>query len=129
VVIDTSAVVAILFKEPERNHFVRLLERTPIHHLSAVTRVECTCVVEGRKDAAGRADLERFLKRAEIDVVPVSLEQVDLACDAFRRFGKGRHPAGLNIGDCFAYALAKVTGEPLLFKGEDFGRTDLTAAA
>ena len=97
--------------------------------LSAVSRVECTCVIEGRKRAAGRGDLERFLREAAIEIAPVTAEHAGIACDAFRRFGRGRHPAGLNIGDTFAYALARITGEPLLFKGDDFARTDIARAA
>jgi ribonuclease VapC len=91
--------------------------------------VETTLVIEGRKRDAGRADLDLFLSEAEVEIVPVTLEQVELACEAFRRYGRGRHPAGLNFGDVFAYALAKVTGEPLLFKGEDFAKTDIASAA
>ena len=85
-------------------------------------------MIEGRKGTSGRADLDLFLAEAEVEIVPVTLEQVDLACEAFRRYGRGRHPAGLNFGDVFAYALAKTTGEPLLFKGDDFGKTDIDAA-
>jgi ribonuclease VapC len=124
-VVDSSAVVAILEDEPERARFVRLLAGDEVRLISAVGRVECTCVVEGRRRDPGRAALERFLAEAAIEIVAVTPEQAQLACEAFRRFGKGRHPAALNIGDCFAYALAKATGEPLLCKGDDFSRTDL----
>jgi ribonuclease VapC len=128
-VIDTSAVVAILEDEPERARFIRLLAADEIRLLSAVSRVECTCVVEGRRRDAGRAELELFLSEAVIEIAPVTADQAGMACEAFRRFGRGRHPAGLNIGDTFAYALAKATGEPLLFKGGDFARTDIASAA
>jgi ribonuclease VapC len=128
-VVDTSAIVAILEDEPERQRFVDLIGAAPIRRLSAANRLEATLVIEGRKRDAGRADLDLFLHEAEIEIVPVTLEQMELACDAFRRFGKGRHPAGLNFGDVFAYALAKVAGEPLLFKGDDFARTDIASAA
>jgi ribonuclease VapC len=128
-VVDTSAIVAILFDEPERSHFNRRLSQSPTKLLSPVNRVELTCVVEGRKGAAGRSDLERLLADAEIDIVAIDSTHADLACEAFRRFGKGRHPAALNIGDCFAYALARATGEPLLYKGDDFARTDIASAA
>jgi ribonuclease VapC len=128
-VIDTSAVVAILEDEPERARFIRLLAADEIRLLSAVSRVECTCVVEGRRRDAGRAELELFLREASIEIAPVTADQAGIACEAFRRFGRGRHPAGLNIGDTFAYALAKATGEPLLFKGGDFARTDIASAA
>jgi ribonuclease VapC len=127
-VIDTSAVVAILENEPERARFVRLIAADELRQLSAVSRVECTCVIEGRKRDAGRADLELFLREAAIEVAPVTADQAEIACEAFRHFGRGRHPAGLKIGDVFAYALAKVTGEPLLFKGDDFTRTDVASA-
>ncbi len=127
-VVDSSAVVAILENEPERARFDRLIAADEVRLMSAVGRVECTCVVEGRRREPGRAALERFLSEAAIEVVAVTLQQSELACEAFRRFGKGRHPAALNIGDCFAYALAKATGEPLLSKGDDFPRTDLRLA-
>ena len=90
--------------------------------------VECTCVIEGRKRDAGRAELELLLREAAIEIAPVTADQAEIACEAFRRFGRGRHAAGLNIGDTFAYALAKATGEPLLFKGDDFSKTDVDAA-
>jgi ribonuclease VapC len=128
-VIDTSAIVAILQNEPERPRFVRLIAADEVRLLSAVSRVECTCVIEGRKGEAGRADLELFLREAAIEIAPVTTHQAEMACEFFRRFGRGRHPAGLNIGDTFAYALAEATGEPLLFKGDDFARTDITSAA
>jgi ribonuclease VapC len=128
-VIDSSAIIAILEGEPERALFVRLIAADEVRLLSAVRRVECTCVIEGRKRDAGRADLELFLHEAAIEIAPVTVDQAKIACEAFRRFGRDRHPAGLNIGDVFAYALAKVTGEPLLFKGDDFARTDIASAA
>lgn len=127
-VIDTSAIVAILFDESESDDFIELIGAAPVRLLSAVGRVEAAFVIEGRKHAAGRERLDRFLRLAGPEIVAVSPEQAVVAVGAFRRFGRGRHPARLNIGDCFAYALAKVTGEPLLFKGSDFGQTDITAA-
>jgi ribonuclease VapC len=129
VVVDTSAIVAILFDEPEQERFAHLIEEAPLCLLSAASRVELTCVVEGRKGEVGRRDLDRFLARAPLEIVPVTPDQAELACEAFRRYGKGRHAAALNIGDCFAYALAKATGEPLLFKGADFPLTDAVPAA
>ena len=128
-VIDTSAIVAILRNEPEGPGFVRLIAADEVRLLSAVNRVECTCVIEGSKRAAGRADLDRFLREATIEIAPVSADQAEIACEAFRRFGRGRHPAALNIGDTFAYALARASGEPLLFKGRDFAQTDIASAA
>src|SRR5688572_1837534 len=105
-VIDTSAIVAILFDEPERAHFDRLIRDDSVRLVSTVSRVEATFVVEGRKHAPGRSRLERFFALIHPEIEPVTLDQAELACDAFRRFGKGRHRAALNIGDCFAYALA-----------------------
>lgn len=128
-VIDTSAVVAILFAEPTAARMAYAIEGAARRLLSAASRVELTLVVEGRRGAAGRADLELFLATAGIEIAAVTPDQADLACEAFRRFGKGNHPAALNFGDCFAYALAKATGEPLLFTGDDFARTDIAAAA
>jgi ribonuclease VapC len=127
-VIDTSAIVAILFDEPERADFDRLMAAAGVRLLSAVTRVEATFVIEGRTGEVGRLRLDRFLWVANLDIVPVTAEQAELAVEAFRRYGKGRHPVGLNIGDCFPYALAKSTGEPLLFKGNDFTQTDVISA-
>jgi len=126
-VVDTSAIAAILFDEPDRAELTRKIEADPVRLVSAVTRMEATCVIEGRKGEQGRVRLERFLVLTEARVAAVGPEQAEIACEAFRRYGKGRHPAGLNIGDCFAYALAKETGEPLLFKGADFAATDIMA--
>ena len=128
-VLDTSALLAILFDEPEGAAFVRLIAADPVRLVSAANLVEATLVVEARKGEGGRADLELFLAEAAIVIEPVTAEQAALACDAFRRFGKGRHPAGLNFGDVFSYALARATGEPLLFKGGDVARTDLLSAS
>lgn len=128
-VIDTSAILAMLFDEPEADAFARLVEADPVVLVSAVSRVEATFVIEGRKGDAGRVRLDRFFGLAGAEVVPVSAEQAEVACEAFRRYGKSRHPANLNFGDVFAYALAKTSGEPLLFKGDDFSRTDLPSAA
>lgn len=128
-VIDTSAILALLFDEPEADAFARLVEADAVLLVSAVSRVEATFVIEGRKGDAGRVRLDRFFGLAGADVVPVSAEQAQVACGAFRRYGKGRHPANFNFGDVFAYALAKTSGEPLLFKGDDFSRTDLPSAA
>jgi ribonuclease VapC len=127
-VIDTSAIVAILFDETERNEFDRLIAEDNVRLISAATRVEAAFVIEGRTRDVGRARLERFLSIAGLEIVSVTAEQAELAVEAFRRYGKGRHPVGLNIGDCFSYALATATGEPLLFKGDDFARTDIRPA-
>ena len=124
-VIDTSAVVAILLREPDAARFAKTLEDAPVRLLSAVTRVELSFVIEGRKGEAGRDDLDIFLRDGHFEIVGVTPQQVDIAIGAFRRFGKGRHRAGLNIGDCFSYALAVATDHPLLFKGDDFSHTDV----
>ncbi|HWD58388.1 MAG TPA: type II toxin-antitoxin system VapC family toxin [Stellaceae bacterium] len=127
-VIDTSAIVAILRNEAERHDFDRLVRADEIRLISAVTRVEATCVVEGRWGELGRAGLDRFLRLTNAEIVVVDSDQVEVALATFRRYGKGRHRASLNIGDCFAYALAKSTGERLLFKGDDFSHTDIEPA-
>ncbi|MEO0373827.1 MAG: type II toxin-antitoxin system VapC family toxin [Cyanobacteria bacterium P01_A01_bin.17] len=124
-VIDTSAIIAILLDEPERAAFVEAITLDDTRLMSASTFLECYLVIETRKQALERAELELFLSEAEIAVVPFDLIQVHLAAAAWRKYGKGRHPAGLNFGDCFAYALAKVREEPLLFKGDDFSQADL----
>jgi ribonuclease VapC len=124
-VIDTSALVAILQREPERRPFVEAIEAADARLMSVATFVEISIVVEARHGAEGLRDLDHFISRASIELVAVDAEQGNLARHAFSRFGKGRHRAGLNYGDCFSYALAVATGEPLLFKGEDFVHTDV----
>jgi ribonuclease VapC len=128
-VLDRSAILAILLDEPERASFTRLVEEDQTHLVSAATLVEVSIVIESRKGEPGRRLLERFLDLTTAEIAPVTADQAASACDAFRRYGKGRHPAGLNLGDVFAYALARATGEPLLFKGNDFTRTDIASAA
>lgn len=127
-VIDTSALVAILQREPERRAFIDAIEAADTRLMSVATFVEMSMVVEARHGAEGLRDLDHFISRAGIDLVPVDVEQGRLARNAFSRFGKGRHRAALNYGDCFSYALATSLGEPLLFKGDDFGHTDVVAA-
>jgi len=124
-VIDTSAVLAILSDEPERRAFNEAIEAADSRSLSVASFVELSIVIEARFGAEGVRHLDRLLERADVTVVPVDLEQGRLARQAWSRFGKGRHEAGLNFGDCFSYALAQALGEPLLFKGEDFSRTDV----
>jgi ribonuclease VapC len=127
-VIDTSALLAILLNEPERRGFNEVIEEAASRMLSVANFVEASMVIETRFGVEGLRDLDHFIERAGIEVVDVDIEQGNEARRAHRRFGKGRHPAGLNYGDCFAYALARVLGEPLLFKGDDFSQTDLTPA-
>ncbi len=129
IVVDTSALVAILLGEPDAAVFSAALAGASKRLLSAVTRVELSLVIEGRKGEPGRALLEQLLADGEFEIVAVTAQHAEIAIDAFRRFGKRRHPAGLNIGDCFSYALAKSLDAPLLFKGADFAATDIRAAA
>ncbi len=124
-VLDTSALLAILQDEPERRRFNEAIEMADSRRISAATFVEASIVIESRNGAAGLQVLDRFTERAAIEVVPVDVEQAKAAREAFVRFGKGRHAAGLDFGDCFSYSLSRVLAEPLLFKGDDFGLTDV----
>jgi len=126
-VIDTSALVAVLLDEPERPDFVRAITAARIRLISSVTLVESSIVIESRRGEAAGRELDLLLHRAAFETVAVDEEQAQVARAAWRRYGKGRHPAGLNFGDVFAYALARITGEELLFKGDDFLRTDIVA--
>ncbi|KZD10002.1 type II toxin-antitoxin system VapC family toxin [Oceanibaculum pacificum] len=126
-VVDTSALLAILFDEPERRAFNERIAAADVRLLSAGTLIEAGLVVEARAGEAAGRELDLLIHRAGFEIVPVDAEQAEIARAAARRFGKGRHPAGLNFGDLFAYALARVTGEPLLFKGDDFAATDIPA--
>jgi len=125
-VIDTSALLAILFNEPDAEHFELALEADPIRLMSAASLLETAIVVEARLGEAGGQELDLLLDNAQVTIVPFTAEHAKIARQAFRTYGKGRHPAGLNYGDCFSYALAKVSGELLLFKGDDFSQTDIT---
>jgi ribonuclease VapC len=129
VVIDTSALVAILALEPEAPRLAAAIEADATRLLSAATLLETSIVVESRYGDAGGRELDLLVAKAALRIEPVTPEQTELARDAWRRFGKGRHAANLNYGDCFSYALARATGEPLLFKGSDFVQTDVTAAS
>jgi ribonuclease VapC len=126
-VIDTSALVAILRGEAEARRFAEAIEAGTPRLVSAATLLETSIVIESYSGEAGGRELDLLLHRAGIEVVPVDAEQAELARIAYRRFGKGRNTAGLNYGDCFSYARAKATGEPLLFKGDDFRATDVSA--
>lgn len=126
-VIDTSALVAVFLDEPERHAFNQQIVADEVRLLSAATLVETAIVLTSRKGPRAQAELDLYLVKAALEIVPVRAEHAAIACDAYRTYGKGRHPAGLNFGDVFAYALAKATGEPLLFKGQDFTRTDIPA--
>ncbi len=127
-IVDTSALVAILFLEPDGSKYEQAIYDTDHCRISAGNFLEPFIVVE-RQAAAGMAhQVDMFLSRARIIVEPVTMEQILIARQAFRDFGKGKHKAGLNSGDCFSYALARATGEPLLFKGDDFSKTDIIPA-
>jgi ribonuclease VapC len=126
VIIDTSAVVALLLDEPEAPRMARLMAAAPDRRLSAASYVELAVVVDGRRDPTLSGALDAILRAYRIEIVPLSPEQARLARDAYQRFGRGSgHPARLNMGDCFAYAVSRDTGEPLLFKGLDFALTDI----
>ena len=127
-IVDTSAIVAILRREPEGDAFFERVLDAERPAMSAVALVEASLVIEGRGGRAAGARLDRFLARAGVEIVAVTADTARLAREAWRIWGKGNHPARLNLGDCFAYALAQERGEPLLFKGEDFARTDVRRA-
>src|SRR5579863_110260 len=124
-VIDTSALIAILQREPERRSFLEAIESADLTRMSIASFVESSIIIESRYGAEGLRDLDRFISRAIIELIPVDEEQGQLARSAYSRFGKGRHRAGLNYGDCFSYAAAISLGEPLLCKGDDFIHTDV----
>ncbi len=124
-VIDTSAVVAILFGEADAERFGAEIEADPTRLMSAASVLEASHVVERELGEEGERELDLLLLRAGIETLPFNEEQLKLARHAFRTYGKGRHAAGLNFGDCFSYAASKTTGEPLLFKGNDFAMTDV----
>ena len=123
--LDTSAIVAVLQDEVEAAEFLALIDEAPRCLISAVSVLEAAMVLDGRRGENAGAQLDQFLRRASIEIVAFDEEQLVVARRAFLRFGKGRHKAGLNFGDCAAYALAQWSGEPLLFKGADFGATDV----
>jgi ribonuclease VapC len=127
-VIDSSALLAILQDEPERRALVEVIESADRRCLSVVNLVEASIVLETRRGPDAARLLDTLVERAGIEVVGVDLEQGALARRAFARYGKGRHSAGLNFGDCFAYALAQALGDSLLFKGNDFNKTDVAPA-
>lgn len=127
-VIDTSVIVAIAFNEPEARSFRERIADDSIRLISAASVLEAALVIETRMGEAGGAELDLWLHKADVEVVAVTAEHADQARRAWRRYGKGRHPASLNFGDCFSYALAALAGEPLLFKGNDFSQTDIQVA-
>ena len=127
-IVDSSAVVAILNREPDAEYYEMAIASAPTCRMSIANALEASIVVEGRGGAAAGYEFDLFLDTARITLTPVTAEQFEAARSAWRRYGKGNHRAALNYGDCFAYALAKTTGEPLLFKGGDFVHTDIEPA-
>lgn len=124
-VIDTSALLAVFLGEAERPRFLESITQAETRRISAANALETGIVLEARRGEAAGREFDLFLHQAKVDIIPVDAEQIEIARVAWRKYGKGRHPAALNFGDCFAYALAKVLGEPLLAKGSDFARTDI----
>ena len=127
-IIDTSALVALLDQEPEAARIAHALASSPERTLSAANLVEIGIVMQARRGDDGARDLDLLLAKLKVEIEAVTAGQADIARKAFRRYGRGRHAANLNFGDCFAYALAKDKSAPLLFKGDDFGRTDVMVA-
>ena len=127
-VIDTSAILAILGDEPERRRFNQAVHDAETHLMLVVSFVEAAIVLQARHGDASVRALDNFLARAQMEREPVDPEQADLALQAFRQYERGRRRAALNFGDCFSYALAQATGEPFLFRGNDFALTDLMSA-
>ena len=128
-VIDTSALVAILSLEPEAARLAQAIEADPTRLISASTLLEAGIVIEARLGAAGGKELDLLVAKAGVVIEPLTADQASTAREAWRRFGKGRHAAALNFGDCCSYALARATGEPLLFKGTNFANTDIAAVS
>ena len=124
-VVDSSAILSILLHESDARFFAKMLSVSPANIMSAGNFLEVSIVIDNRRREIGLIDLDRLISAAGIDIVAVDRTQAVAARNAYRRYGRGRHSAGLNFGDCFAYALAKSTGEPLLFKGADFAATDI----
>ncbi len=127
-IVDTSALVAILYCEPEAHAFVGRIDDADVRRVGVANSVELSMAIESQLGPDGTRKAEAFVRRAGVVVEPVTLEHGELARQAFLDFGKDRHKAGLNFGDCFSYALAKATGEALLFKGDDFTLTDIRPA-
>ena len=128
-IVDSSAIIAILMRESDAERFERALDQAPRNAMSAATYVELINVIDRKAGAYLLGNADEFLATAMMELVPFTIEQAQWARHARLTYGAGRHPANLNFGDCFSYALAKATGEPLLFKGDDFNRTDITPAA
>lgn len=126
-IVDTSALVAILYREPDSEAFATIIADARVVRVSVASLLELTIVVESQAGSEAARQIDLFIERARIMIEPVTVEQGALAREAFRRYGKGRHKASLNFGDCFSYGLAKAMDEPMLFKGNDFARTDIAS--
>lgn len=124
-VIETSALVAMLTDEPDAERLEAAVEADVVRLMSAASYLETAIVIETRFGEPGGRELDLWLHRAAVDLVAVDADQAEIARVAYRTYGKGKHRAGLNYGDCFSYALAKVSNQPLLFKGDDFAKTDI----
>ena len=127
-VVDSSAVLVVLFNEPERDAFATAIAEAGVPLMSSVNAFEAAVVVFSRKGPSGTRELDLLFHHAAVEIVPFNEAHLRLAREAYERYGKGRHPAGLDLGDCCAYALARHSGESLLFKGDDFARTDVVSA-
>jgi ribonuclease VapC len=128
VILDSSAILAVLFREADGEKYAEMIRQAESCKISAATFVELCIVIEAAAGSAGIVDCDTFFRGIGVRIEPFTEEQAYAARQAFSQFGKGKHLAGLNLGDCFSYALAKVSGEPLLFKGNDFRKTDVTPA-
>jgi len=128
VVIDSSTVLAILLQEPDAESYAQAISDDPTHLMSAFSFLEASVVIAARKGPAAVHELDLLIHRARIEVVSFNAEQAEAAREAWMRYGKGRHPAALNLGDCCSYALSQTSGEPLLYKGSDFSMTDVRRA-
>jgi len=127
-IIDASAILAILLDERDAAIFARAIESAGDRRISAASYLEAALVIDNRGDAVAQREFDRFFERAAIAIEPVTLEQARIAREAYRDFGKGHHRAALNFGDCLTYALARACDQPLLYKGRDFSHTDLRSA-
>lgn len=127
-IVDTSALVAVILGEPDAEAYLRAMAGAPVLAVSAATLTEALLVAEARQGREAAVDLGALLAELEVEIVSLDEAQAEAAASGWRRFGKGRHPAGLNLGDTFSYALASGRGEPLLFKGRDFAATDVVQA-
>ena len=127
-IVDSSALLAVLLREPDREQYLTAIVNADPRRMSVANWFETAMVVDGRRDPATSGRFDDFIRTAQIELVPVTVDQAKTARQAWRDFGRGNHAAALNFGDCFAYALSKSSGEPLLFKGNDFPRTDIEPA-